>query len=1595
MLLLCGFLMAGAGKAFAQSHCDSVNAVWSAQCTGNGNYNVQLQFTGVAPFHFSYSDGSNLQTVDHVYTSNYFFTYSNSGSNVVSLSLTGAGDSLCLSGGFSFLPLRMEPAGTPPVAANDTLCGTGNPQSATLSATGPGKKFWYGQASGGSLLATGNVFTTPLLTAYNTTYYAESVTDFHDIIGRPDTSTGAGNSKGYELPSSGNGLVLSVSQHSSLDSLVLYAKGVGQVVVRLRDATNTRTLDSTIVNISIVDTGIGYIVNTRFDLPAGYYMLDAVGTGIPLLKNSFQTFPYPLGNNFIKVFGAINGSTDYFYFYRMGITATSCPSARVPVTAVIKAPGTPVVIASGPLTFCPGDSVLLTATSTGGDGSGTPGGGGPPVPPNDPNGPGNNRFIWNTGDTTATITVKADGAYFVRNRDLQGCTGFSSDTFNVYTGSPFDLVNDSWTTVTPFTINTTGGYKTVWPQPSTGYYMDGAVVRKTTDNGTTWTAVTPSGGAAMNDILFTDVNNGYVVSGNQKLFKTTNGGTSWTTDAATFTGFGLVSIAESPDHSLFIGQDGGGLFYSTTGGTSWNLVNFTAQVPIKGFSFPGGKVGYALYTTGSILKTDDYTTGIWNEIGLPANSNTFNSLYFSNPQNGWLVGDQASVFHTTDGGGNWQQVTMPGGQQVQTHNYITFTSAKIGFITATNNRVFKTLNGGQTWAIDTAGLTTRTYSWNHIAVSNSGYKFLAGPNQFKKSVPTVTATASALTFCLGDSVLLSAPAGYNTYLWNNGKTGRQIHVNVPGSYNVRVGQGSNCLFAPSNTLALTYKSAPAKPTLTAGGPVSFCTGDSVVITASALAGPYLWSSGDTGRSITVKQSAKIAVRIQGLQCVSPVSDTLTVTVVPPAPKPIVTLSGSPSFCPGNSVTLTAPDGYTNYFWNTGEVTQSITTIFSGIHTVKVGNSGGCVSLPSDTVVTAVLPVAAKPSIVIQGARGFCFGDSVILTDTTAGPRLWSTGDTARSIVVRTTQRVAFSKSTTATYCQSPASDSVSIRANPVPAPPVVISSYLGLDTMPLLCGANDSVRLSVPSAPGQYFWSTGSNAESIYVHDTGTYSVLYFSELGCGSQPTKLRVQRDAADTATISQTGTLNSCHGDSVILRATGGHGRYQWSTGQIADSITVRDTGDYYVQVLSTKGCLGVKSGVFKLRPVPIPALPVITAPIAYLCAGSTSITLSVQNPQLHVVYKWTGGDSGITHVVHDTGYYRVIAKSTIAPCRSDSSVAFKVTAGSNIDAAVVDPQGPTTFCAGDSVQLVASVAGGTAGTYLWQDNFTGPSRYIKRSGTYKVWIVDPATGCSSAVSNPTIVTVNPKPVRPTITATPGVGCEGQNILLTCSAQPGPNSFFFYFSGQPPSTVNTTTVTGTAGLHSFRVAVASAAGCISDSSIAVQVFFKTVFPTPVITYDTTTQIMSCSNISTFAYHWYRNGVLINPITQSFHIDSTGSYYVIPFSGDTCGTIASSVFNVSHVHGTVGITSLNNSGAELYPNPGTDALTLRLPAGSTLPLSNAGTTQYIRFTDALGRNRNVKAELTGEGTFRLNTTDLAAGVYMVHLPLNTGHLRASWVKQ
>jgi photosystem II stability/assembly factor-like uncharacterized protein len=245
----------------------------------------------------------------------------------------------------------------------------------------------------------------------------------------------------------------------------------------------------------------------------------------------------------------------------------------------------------------------------------------------------------------------------------------------------------------------------------------------TTNGGSTWTIVTPEpvdttfgwSDPAFN-LCFINPSIGWIMRTKGSLshwqgaaaYKTTNGGAIWNkmTIPQYDAGFLIQFVDES--HGWIMAFDSnfvrGGIYRTTDGGTQWNLINFAAN----GFPyFKSATAGWLLPVSGSSITTSDSirkTTDGGMTWTAPWGTNTqvsLDAMYFSDVNNGWVVGRGGVILHTTNGGSSWGYVTNTGLSSDYRSKAVFFLNANVGWIATDkdgeNPLVLHTTNGGSSW----------------------------------------------------------------------------------------------------------------------------------------------------------------------------------------------------------------------------------------------------------------------------------------------------------------------------------------------------------------------------------------------------------------------------------------------------------------------------------------------------------------------------------------------------------------------------------------------------------------------------------------------------------------------------------------------------------------------------------------------------------------------------------------------------------------------------------------------------------------------------------------------------------------------------------
>jgi len=360
--------------------------------------------------------------------------------------------------------------------------------------------------------------------------------------------------------------------------------------------------------------------------------------------------------------------------------------------------------------------------------------------------------------------------------------------------------------------------------------------------------------------------------------------------------------------------------------------------------------------------------------------------------------------------------------------------------------------------------------------------------------PTTISSMGSLSICPGDSVVLSSADVAPFYLWSNGETTQSIIVRSTGSYSVQLGSSFSCLSTPSNTVEILQGASPAMPTISASGSTTFCSGTGSVVLTSSQAGRYLWSTGDTSRSITVSAIGTYSVRnyFAGSTCSSlPASIVIRNGVFS---APIITSTGGTAVCEGGTLTLSVPIA-SGYIWSTGATTRTISVTAAGSYTVQVVSALGCTSAVSNPINITTSPIPNRVNIVANGNTSFCTGGLLQLV-APAGSSVyqWYRGAT---LVGNSASYIAGASGTYYVRvgngsCFSLNSDSITVSVNVLPASPTV-----NVSGSTNLC-SGDSVLLTATGTP-RVVWSNGDTTRSIRVNRTGSYSVIGISASGCSS----------------------------------------------------------------------------------------------------------------------------------------------------------------------------------------------------------------------------------------------------------------------------------------------------------------------------------------------------------------------------------------------------------------------------------------------------------------------------------------------------------------
>ncbi|TXB64819.1 T9SS type B sorting domain-containing protein [Vicingus serpentipes] len=367
------------------------------------------------------------------------------------------------------------------------------------------------------------------------------------------------------------------------------------------------------------------------------------------------------------------------------------------------------------------------------------------------------------------------------------------------------------------------------------------------------------------------------------------------------------------------------------------------------------------------------------------------------------------------------------------------------------------------------------------------------------------------------------------------------------------------------------------------------------------------------------------------------------------------------------------------------------------------------------------------------------------------------------------------------------------------------------------CGASNGTATATPSGgtgPYTYAWSpTGGNNSVAHGLNAGTYTVTVTDVNGCTAIGNTTVGSGAAPGNININSTDV--SCFGGNngtATVVANGGQQpyTYQWSNGDSIDNISNLSAGTYYVDVITSNGCITSDSIIITEPQEP---LTINTSTTNVICNGENTGTASVLA---------NGGTSGYTYLWNTTPNQF----SDIATGLSSGSYLVTVTDANGcqvLDEVSISQPDPLSINVIDQIDvscnggngglLNVNAFGGTSPySYSWNSGiYSGNSINMLTQGNYQLEVTD-NNGCNQIGS---FIINEPLPLEASVINQTDISCYQANdgeIEASVVGGTPPYSYLWSNSATSPQI-------GSLSENMYMLTVTDANGCEDTTSAIIK--------------------------------------------------------------------------------------------------------------------------------------------------------------------------------
>ena len=829
------------------------------------------------------------------------------------------------------------------------------------------------------------------------------------------------------------------------------------------------------------------------------------------------------------VTGLTAGSTTISY------TVTNASGCTGVVSAVVNVNTLPVatITPSGATTICSGASVTLTASA-------------------------GSSYLWSNGLQTQSITVSTAGNYSVIVSNAAGCSTTSSSIAVVVNSLPSVTVAANGPTTFcqggSVTLTASAGTTYAW---SNGLSTQSITVSATGNYSVTVTNANGCSATSAPTVVtvntlpiasITSLNgNSFCQGGSVTLVSSPGSTYAWSNGLTTQS----INVSTSANLTVTVTNANGCTATSAPFGVTMNATPVATITANGALTFcQGGQVtltapAAASYqwnsgeTTQSIVVNVDgpSTVTITNANGCSSTSPITNITVLPIPT----------------------VAAIAGSNQVCEGSTVSLTNATIGGVWTSSNTTVATIGSNGLLNALSAGTVTINYAVTNASGCTTTSSTIVNVN----SLPSILPIAGANSLCVGTQITYTNGIAGGTWSSSNvgiatvAANGVIIGVSAgTATISYTITNAAGC----SNTVTkvVTVNALPSVA-VAANGPLTFCQGGSVTLTASGGTS-YAWANSTiTTPARTITTSGSYTVTVTNANGCFATSAPVVVNVLA-LPNAAIASTGS-TICLGSTVTLTASGGV-SYAWSNGAQTAATTVNNSNTYTVTVTGANGCTNTASN-----VVTVNANPAVVTtaNGPLTFCQGGSVTLNATGAASYIWSNGTLGSSNII-TQSGTYYVQGTNAAGCTS---NSAVVTVTVLPTP--VVAALTGSNTV---CEAS-TITLSSATPGGVWtssnvFVATVNNSGLVTGINAGTTTITYtLSNGACNSSVSASVTVLNSPATPVITAAGPTTVCPGETVTLFSSNAP-NYQWNSGQQTNGIVVTQSGTYDVTVTGSNGC-----------------------------------------------------------------------------------------------------------------------------------------------------------------------------------------------------------------------------------------------------------------------------------------------------------------------------------------------------------------------------------------------------------------------------------------